>query len=95
MGGTVRVRNNGVKSVGRRGRVNSGLETPTIAQGDGMPGPLDGVKVVEFREIVAAPFAGMLLSDMGAEVVKVEPPWGDPWRTAYPFSETEGRPFLN
>ena len=59
-----------------------------------MAGPLDGVKVVEFTEIIAAPFAGMLLSDMGAEVIKVEPPWGDPWRTAYPFSETEGRPFL-
>ena len=41
-----------------------------------MPGPLDGVKVVELSEIIAAPFAGMLLPDMGAEVVKVEPPWG-------------------
>ena len=59
-----------------------------------MAGPLDGIRVVEFTEIIAAPFAGMLLSDMGAEVIKVEPPWGDPWRTAYPFSETEGRPFL-
>ena len=59
-----------------------------------MPGPLAGVKVVEFSEIIAAPFAGMLLSDMGAEVIKVEPPWGDPWRFAQPFSETEGRPFL-
>ena len=39
-----------------------------------MPGPLAGVKVVEFSEIIAAPFAGMLLSDMGAEVIKVEPP---------------------
>ena len=33
-----------------------------------MPGPLDGVKVVEFTEIIAGPFAGMLLSDMGADV---------------------------
>ncbi len=59
-----------------------------------MPGPLDGIKVVEFSEIIAAPFAGMLLSDMGAEVIKVEPPWGDPWRYAQAFSETEGRPYL-
>lgn len=59
-----------------------------------MAGPLAGVKVVEFSEIIAAPFAGMLLSDMGAEVIKVEPPWGDPWRFTQTFSETEGRPFL-
>jgi formyl-CoA transferase len=43
-------------------------------------GPLDGVKVIEFSEIVAGPVAGMLLSDLGAEVTKIEPPWGDPWR---------------
>ena len=59
-----------------------------------MPGPLDGVKVVEFTEIIAGPFAGMLLSDMGAEVIKVEPPWGDPWRGTQPFTATESRPFI-
>jgi crotonobetainyl-CoA:carnitine CoA-transferase CaiB-like acyl-CoA transferase len=59
-----------------------------------MPGPLEGVKVVEFSEIITGPLAGMLLSDMGAEVIKIEPPWGDPWRYAQPFSATEGRPFL-
>jgi crotonobetainyl-CoA:carnitine CoA-transferase CaiB-like acyl-CoA transferase len=59
-----------------------------------MPGPLEGVKVVEFSEIIAGPLAGMLLSDMGADVIKVEPPWGDPWRYSQAFSPTEGRPFL-
>ena len=59
-----------------------------------MPGPLDAVKVVEFTEIIAGPFAGMLLSDMGAEVIKVEPPWGDPWRGTQPFTSTESRPFI-
>ncbi len=59
-----------------------------------MPGPLDGVKVVEFTEIIAGPFAGMLLSDMGAEVIKVEPPWGDPWRGTQPVSPTESRVFI-
>ena len=59
-----------------------------------MPGPLDGVKVVEFTEIIAGPFAGMLLSDMGAEVIKVEPPWGDPWRGTQAFTPTESRPFI-
>lgn len=59
-----------------------------------MPGPLDGVKVVEFTEIIAGPFAGMLLSDMGADVIKVEPPWGDPWRGTQPISPTESRVFI-
>ncbi len=59
-----------------------------------MPGPLHGVKVVEFTEIIAGPFAGMLLSDMGAEVIKVEPPWGDPWRIVQSFAPTESRPFI-
>ena len=59
-----------------------------------MPGPLHGVKVVEFTEIIAGPFAGMLLSDMGADVIKVEPPWGDPWRGTQPVSPTESRVFI-
>ena len=59
-----------------------------------MPGPLHGVKVVEFTEIIAGPFAGMLLSDMGADVIKVEPPWGDPWRGTQPISPTESRVFI-
>jgi len=45
-----------------------------------MVGPLDGIKVVEFSEIIAGPVSGVLLSDLGADVIKVEPPWGDPWR---------------
>ena len=59
-----------------------------------MPGPLHGIKVVEFTEIIAGPLAGMLLADMGADVIKVEPPWGDPWRLIQSFSATESRPFL-
>ncbi len=45
-----------------------------------MPGPLDGVKVVELGLWVAGPSAAAILCDWGAEVVKIEPPQGDPFR---------------
>lgn len=45
-----------------------------------MTGPLDGVRVIELGVWVAGPGAGGILSDWGADVVKVEPPEGDPAR---------------
>jgi formyl-CoA transferase len=60
-----------------------------------MPGPLAGIKVLEFSEIIAGPFAGMLLSDMGADIIKVEPLEGEPWRLAAQFVPTESRPFIS
>lgn len=45
------------------------------------PGPLAGVRVLELSQYIAAPYAGRLLADMGADVVKVElPDGGDPMR---------------
>jgi crotonobetainyl-CoA:carnitine CoA-transferase CaiB-like acyl-CoA transferase len=44
------------------------------------PGPLTGLKVVELGHYIAAPFCTRILADLGAEVVKVEPPGGDPFR---------------
>ena len=38
-----------------------------------MPPPLNGVTVLEFSEIIAGPYGGMLLADMGADVIKIEP----------------------
>ncbi|HRE02211.1 MAG TPA: CoA transferase, partial [Ilumatobacteraceae bacterium] len=46
-----------------------------------MPGPMEGVKVVELGVWVAAPAACGVLADWGADVVKIEPPAGDPART--------------
>src|SRR5438067_13775248 len=43
-------------------------------------GVLDGVRVAEFSQLIAAPFCGLTLLDLGAEVIKVEPPGGDPMR---------------
>ncbi len=42
-----------------------------------MPGPLEGVRIVEFTSVVLGPWACQLLADMGAEVVKIESPQGD------------------
>jgi formyl-CoA transferase len=55
-----------------------------------MPGPLDGVRVIDLTAMLAGPYATMLLADLGAEVVKVEPPRGDPTRRVGPFRETDG-----
>lgn len=43
--------------------------------------PLAGLKVLDFSRVLAGPFAGRLLSDLGADVVKIEPPDGDVTRT--------------
>jgi formyl-CoA transferase len=61
---------------------------------DSPKGPLAGIQVLEFSEIIAAPFGGMLLSDMGASVIKVEPPAGDPWRGFQPLGLREGRGYI-
>jgi formyl-CoA transferase len=42
--------------------------------------PLSGVRVVEIANYVSVPFATMMLADLGAEVIKIEPPRGDPFR---------------
>ncbi|MDG2528576.1 CaiB/BaiF CoA transferase family protein [Caulobacter endophyticus] len=44
-------------------------------------GPLKGLRVVEMGQLIAGPFCGQLLGDMGADVIKIEPPGkGDPMR---------------
>ena len=60
-----------------------------------MPGPLDGVRILEFTEIIAGPYGGMLLADMGADVIKIEPPWGEPWRFGLEFVPNETREFIS
>jgi crotonobetainyl-CoA:carnitine CoA-transferase CaiB-like acyl-CoA transferase len=47
---------------------------------------LKGVRVIEFCQIAAGPFAGLLLADMGADVIKVEPPQGDGMRNWPPHT---------
>ena len=58
-----------------------------------MSGPLDGIKVLEFSQIIAGPLGCQLLSDLGADVIKVEPPQGEPWRVIAPLVPFESKNF--
>ena len=60
-----------------------------------MPGPLDGIKILEFTQIIAGPFGGMLLADMGADVIKIEPLEGEPWRLALQFIPEESKTYMS
>jgi CoA:oxalate CoA-transferase len=59
-----------------------------------MPGPLAGVRILDCTEIIAAPYAAALLSDLGADVIKVEPVEGEPWRLQNQFIPLESRSFM-
>ena len=57
--------------------------------------PLEGLRVLDYAQYVAGPFAAMLLADLGAEVIKVEPPRGDAWRHYEPVTADGGKWFLS
>lgn len=59
-----------------------------------MTSPLAGIRVLEFGNLIAAPYAGMLLADLGADVIKIEPLSGDLGRGFGPFLAGESVFFL-
>ena len=62
---------------------------PPVMSDAATAGPLQGLLVADFSRVLAGPFATMMLADLGARVVKVEPPGGDDSRGYGPF--TDGR----
>lgn len=56
---------------------------------------LKGVRIVEVGAVVLGPYAGQILADLGAEVIKVEPLEGDIARDAFPAGESGGALFVN
>ncbi len=56
---------------------------------------LQGIRIIEVGAVVLGPYAGQLLADLGADVIKVEPLGGDIARDAYPRGEAGGALFVN
>lgn len=59
-----------------------------------LKGPLTGVRVLDLSAYIAGPYGCTLLADMGADVIKIEPPAGDNLRKYPSTLETESRAFL-
>jgi crotonobetainyl-CoA:carnitine CoA-transferase CaiB-like acyl-CoA transferase len=61
-----------------------------------VPKPLDGVRILDMTAVVMGPYATQILGDMGADIIKVEPPQGDTMRRVGPMRHPDmGHMYLN
>ncbi|MDW6020863.1 CoA transferase [Mesorhizobium sp. BAC0120] len=58
-----------------------------------MTGPLSGIRVLDLSRVLAGPYCTALLADLGAEIIKLEPPAGDDYRHVGPFKNGESALF--
>lgn len=68
---------------------------PQATRPDTQSGAFAGLRVIDCTDYIAGPYAGMMLADMGADVIKVEPLDGDRWRQQAPAVPGESRGFLS
>ena len=68
----------------------SRLPTGAAPMTDARSGPLDDVTIIDCTMAYAGPFGTALLADLGADVIKVEPPTGDTFRMLPPFPPDYG-----
>ncbi len=57
-------------------------------------GPLQGLRVLELSSFLNGPYTGRILGELGADVIKVEPPWGDPMRHVPPYVGKDSLHFI-
>lgn len=60
-----------------------------------MPQALDNIRILDLGHVLAAPTTSMILADLGAEVIHVEPPWGDDTREFGPFVDGESAYYIS
>lgn len=61
-------------------KIKDDTNDPAKHSPEGLTRPLEGLKVIELGQLIAGPFAAKILGEFGADVIKIEPPGGDPLR---------------
>jgi len=74
--------------------LTSGNPEPAIGNPQFRPGPLHGIRVLDVATMLAGPYGATLLGDLGADVIKVESPYGDDCRHLGPERNGERGPFI-